>query len=125
MLAEFVMKLAWSEYVWSDQLWIIIGGLFMLTGLIGCFVKKMPGTPLTWAGLLMLQLMVSPPFTTLFILLMAALTIIMIMADYVAPAISEKQFGSPKIGKYISNSLKFITGLYMAYEFVISVFIIG
>ncbi len=108
----------WNNLVWSDRLWIVTGAIFLIAGLIGCFVKKMPGTPLTWAALLMLQLLSDPPFSTLFILLMASVTIIMIMADYVAPVVSEKLLGRQKTGMIISNFMKFIAGLYMAYEFI-------
>lgn len=119
------ISLTWNNLVWSDQLWIVTGALFLIAGLIGCFVKKMPGTPLTWASLLMLQLLSEPPFSTLFILFMAAITIIMIMADYVAPVLTEKWLKKQKPGVIIGNVLKFMAGLYMAYEFIMAVTVIN
>lgn len=112
------MKLAWSEFIWSDKIWIIIGALFMILGLAGCFVKKIPGTPFGLAGLLMLQLMEAPPFYTFEILILSAITIVVISVDYVAPVIAEKKFGKTKPGIIISNIVKFTVVGYMTYLFV-------
>ena len=116
-----MMKLAWSEFIWSDKIWIIIGAVFMVLGLIGCFVKKIPGTPFGLAGLLMLQLMEQPPFFTFEMLIMSAVTIVVISIDYVAPAIAEKKTGNPKIGIIISNIVKFCVVAYMTYMFVMAI----
>ena len=117
MMAEITMKLAWSEFIWSDKIWIIIGAVFMILGLVGCFVKKIPGTPFGLAGLLMLQLMEKPPFYTFQILILSAITIVVISVDYVAPVIAEKKFGKTKPGIIISNIVKFAVVGYMTYLF--------
>jgi len=116
-----MMKLAWSEFIWSDKIWIIIGAVFMVLGLIGCFVKKIPGTPFGLAGLLMLQLMEQPPFYTLEMLVMSAITIVVISIDYVAPAIADKKFGRAKTGVIISNIFKFGVVAYMTYMFAMAI----
>ncbi len=121
MVAEITMKLAWSEFIWSDKIWIIIGAVFMILGLLGCFVKKIPGTPFGLAGLLMLQLMNEPPFYTFQILILSAITLVVISVDYVAPAIAEKQFGKTEPGIIISNIVKFAVVGYMAYLFVMAI----
>jgi len=121
MMAEITMKLAWSEFIWSDKIWIIIGAVFMILGLVGCFVKKIPGTPFGLAGLLMLQLMEKPPFYTFQILILSAITIVVISVDYVAPVIAEKKFGKTKPGIIISNIVKFAVVGYMTYLFVMAI----
>ncbi|HPS83271.1 hypothetical protein DSECCO2_662460 [anaerobic digester metagenome] len=121
MMAEITMKLAWSEFIWSDKIWIIIGAVFMILGLVGCFVKKIPGTPFGLAGLLMLQLMEKPPFYTFQILILSAITIVVISVDYVAPVIAEKKFGKTKPGIIISNIVKFAVVGYMTYLFVMGI----
>ncbi|HCB63190.1 MAG TPA: hypothetical protein DHV29_01815 [Bacteroidales bacterium] len=118
MMGEITMQLAWSEFIWSDKIWIIIGAVFMILGLVGCFVKIIPGTPFGLAGLMMLQLMKEPPFYTFQILILSAITIVVISVDYVAPAIAEKQFGKTRPGIIISNIVKFAVVGYMAYLFV-------
>ena len=120
-MAEITMKLAWSEFIWSDKIWIIIGAVFMILGLVGCFVKKIPGTPFGLAGLLMLQLMEKPPFYTFQILILSAITIVVISVDYVAPVIAEKKFGKTKPGIIISNIVKFAVVGYMTYLFVMAI----
>ncbi len=120
-MAEITMKLAWSEFIWSDKIWIIIGAVFMILGLVGCFVKKIPGTPFGLAGLLMLQLMEKPPFYTFQILILSAITIVVISVDYVAPVIAEKKFGKTKPGIIISNIVKFAVVGYMTYLFVMGI----
>ena len=120
-MAEITMKLAWSEFIWSDKIWIIIGAVFMILGLVGCFVKKIPGTPFGLAGLLMLQLMEKPPFYTFQILILSAVTIVVISVDYVAPVIAEKKFGKTKPGIIISNIVKFAVVGYMTYLFVMAI----
>ena len=121
MMAEITMKLAWSEFIWSDKIWIIIGAVFMILGLVGCFVKKIPGTPFGLAGLLMLQLMEKPPFYTFQILILSAITIVVISVDYVAPVIADKKFGKTKPGIIISNIVKFAVVGYMTYLFVMGI----
>jgi len=116
-----MMKLAWSGFIWSDKIWIIIGAVFIILGLAGCFIKKIPGTPFGLAGLLMLQLMGEPPFYTFEMLIMSAITIVVISIDYAAPAISEKKLGTPKTGIIISNCFKFAVVAYMAYMFVMAI----
>jgi uncharacterized protein YqgC (DUF456 family) len=121
MITEISMKLAWSEFIWSDKIWIIIGAVFIILGLVGCFVKKIPGTPFGLAGLMMLQLMAEPPFYTFEILILSAITIVVISVDYVAPAISEKKLGNAKTGIIICNCIKFCVVAYMAYRFVMAI----
>ena len=118
MFAEFIADLAWSKFIWSDKIWISIGAVFMILGLLGCFVKKIPGTHFGLAGLLMLQLMEKPPFYTAQMLILSAITITVISVDYVAPIIAEKKFGKTKPGIIISNLVKFIVVGYMTYLFV-------
>ena len=46
----------------------------MLTGIIGSVAPILPGPPLSYIGLLMLQLLASPPFTTRFLVVMGIIT---------------------------------------------------
>ena len=116
-----MMKLAWGEFIWSDKIWIIIGAVFMILGMVGCFVKNIPGTPFGLAGLLMLQLMEKPPFYTYQILILSAITIVVIIVDFVAPVISVKKCGKTKPGIIISNIVKFIVVCFMTYLFVMGI----
>lgn len=79
-------------------LWIIIGALFIFIGVIGCFVPVLPGPPLAYIGLLMLQLLNEPAFTTRFLLIWAAITAFVTLLDYVIPVYGTKKFGGSKRG---------------------------
>lgn len=110
-----------SDFSWNDKLWIIIGAVFMLLGLSGCFVKKIPGVPFALLGLMILQLMENAPFYVYEILILLAITIVIMILDYQAPVIGEKLFKSQKTGVLISNIIKLSIVAYMIYRFVIAI----
>jgi uncharacterized protein len=83
---------------WSDILWISLGAVFIIVGLIGCILPVIPGPPLSFFGLLLLQLKNDPPFTTEFMLIMAAITIAVTIIDYMLPVWGAKKFGAGKWG---------------------------
>ncbi|MFC1731793.1 DUF456 domain-containing protein [candidate division KSB1 bacterium] len=81
-----------------DFLWIAIGIIILIIGIIGCVLPVIPGPAVSFVSLLILQLKHEAPFNlrTLFILglIMAAVTIL----DYVVPVIGTKKFGGSKLG---------------------------
>ena len=93
----------------------------MIIGLIGCFVKKIPGVPFALLGLMILQLMENAPFYAYEIVILLAITIVILILDYQAPVIGEKLFKSQKTGILISNIVKLIFVAYMIYRFVIAI----
>lgn len=86
------------DFAWGDLIWIIIGGAIMLLGLLGCFVPIIPGPPLSFIGLLLLQLKQTPPFTTNFLLIMAGIALVVTVLDYIVPIKGAKKFGASKAG---------------------------
>lgn len=81
-----------------DLVWIVIGGLLMLAGIIGCLLPFIPGPPLSFFGLLFLQLQETAPFTPKFLLLWAAIVIVITVLDYFVPIYGTKRFGGTKYG---------------------------
>lgn len=81
-----------------DIFWLILGILFLLAGLVGCLLPLLPGPPLTYVGLLVLQLREAPPFTTNFLLIWALIVIIVTVLDYVIPIYGTKKFGGSNAG---------------------------
>jgi len=79
---------------------IIIGSILMLLGLAGSILPVLPGPPLSFIGLLLIALLkhFSPPLTPTFVIIMAAVTIIVIVMDYVIPLLGAKRFGASKWG---------------------------
>lgn len=78
---------------------IILGLLVSLTGLAGCILPIVPGPPLSFLALIILSFAKSwEPFSATFLWIMAALTIIVTLLDYVVPAAGAKKYGATKMG---------------------------
>jgi uncharacterized protein YqgC (DUF456 family) len=95
-----------------DILWLVLGILFMLGGLAGSLLPILPGPPLCYAALLILQLRSSPPFTLNFLLIWALITVVITAFDYVIPAYSTKKFGGSKYGVW-GCTIGLIVGLWL------------
>jgi len=83
-----------------DALWLVLGAILMLTGLAGCILPFLPGPPLCYIALLIQQLQSSPPYTTDFLLIWAAITLVITGLDYVIPLYGTKKFGGTKYGMW-------------------------
>ncbi|HNP06835.1 MAG TPA: DUF456 domain-containing protein [Cyclobacteriaceae bacterium] len=81
-----------------DLVWAVIGGILMLAGIIGCLLPFIPGPPLSFLGLLLLQLRETAPFTTQFLILWAVIVIVITALDYLVPIYGTKRFGGTKYG---------------------------
>ena len=83
-----------------DVLWIILASLFILAGIVGCLVPLLPGPPLVYVGFLFVQLKETPPFTLNFMLLWAAIVIVVSVLDYLIPVYGTKKLGGSKYGMW-------------------------
>ncbi|HEY5690064.1 MAG TPA: DUF456 domain-containing protein [Cyclobacteriaceae bacterium] len=81
-----------------DIIWILIAGVFMLTGIIGCLIPILPGPPLSFIGLLILQLQSRAPFTTNFLLVWLIIVVIITALDYFVSIYGAKGFGGTRYG---------------------------
>lgn len=81
-----------------ELVWIIIGSILMLVGLIGCLLPILPGPPLSYLGLLCLQLIDPTPFSLRFMLIWLVITIVVTVLDYIVPAYGTKRYGGSKYG---------------------------
>jgi len=78
---------------------IILGLLFAVIGLIGCILPIIPGPPLSFFALIILSYAKNwEPFSTIFLIIMAGLTMVVTVLDYVVPAIEAKRYGASKLG---------------------------
>ena len=78
---------------------IIIGFIFVIIGLIGCVIPGVPGPPFNFLALVLLSIAKhGEPFSLNFLILMAALTIVVTALDYVVPTAGAKKFGASKLG---------------------------
>ncbi len=77
---------------------IILGVLLIIIGFVGCFVPGIPGPPLAYISLLLLQVGESAPFTVKFLVTMAVIVLGVFALDYLIPAFGAKKFGGSKYG---------------------------
>ncbi len=95
------MELLFSFNIpWSDLLWISLGALLIIVGLVGCIAPVIPGPPLSYLGLLLLQLKEDPPFSLTFMLILAGVTAFVTIIDYMLPVWGAKKFGAGKWGTW-------------------------
>jgi uncharacterized protein len=81
-----------------DIFWLIVAIILMLVGIAGSFLPVLPGPPLSYAALWVMQLRSDPPFTLTFLLIMLGVTILVTVLDYWVPIYGTKRFGGTKYG---------------------------
>jgi hypothetical protein len=78
---------------------IILGLLLALIGLVGCILPVIPGPPLSFFALIILSYAKNwEPFSSTFLIIMAGLTIVVTILDYVVPASGAKKYGASRLG---------------------------
>ncbi len=95
-----------------DIFWIVLGGLLMVIGLVGCFLPVLPGPPLAFMGLWIQQLKSEQPFDARFLWTWAGITLLVTVLDYWMPVYSTKKFGGSKYGIW-GCTIGLIIGLWM------------
>lgn len=77
---------------------IIIGIIIIIIGLIGCFVPVLPGPPLAYISLVLLQFRTEATFSLQFMLIMAGIVAAVTLLDYLIPALGAKKWGGSRYG---------------------------
>lgn len=79
---------------------IVIGSIFVLVGIAGCVLPILPGPVLIFLGLLVLALLkdFSSPLTPTLMIVMAILTVVVTIGDYMIPLWGAKKYGTSKWG---------------------------
>ena len=81
-----------------DILLIILGVIALLLGLVGCIVPMLPGPPISYVALLILQLTDRAPFTTTQLLFWLLLVSLVQLVDYFLPMLGTKYSGGGRWG---------------------------
>jgi len=79
-----------------DIVLVIVAFLFLLAGLFGSVVPALPGPPLGFAGLLLLQWSGRAAFTPAFLWVLAGIAIAVTVMDSLLPALMAKRFGGSR-----------------------------
>ena len=77
---------------------ITIGALFILAGIIGSFLPVIPGPPLAYVGLLLLQLTESYGFSISFLAVWGLIVVIVVTLENILPAIGTSRYGGTSYG---------------------------
>lgn len=82
-----------------DILIIVIGLILALAGIIGCILPVIPGPIFSFLALILLSLTKNwQIFSPTFLIVMGALTALLMILDYIAPALGAKKYGASKPG---------------------------
>lgn len=104
-----------------DYFLIIVGILFALTGILGCFLPFLPGPPLNYIALLLLHFTSNHQFTTKFLVIWAIVSAIVVLIDYLIPVWGTKKFGGSKQGVW-GSLIGLVVGLFVFPPFGIILF---
>lgn len=80
-----------------EILLLILGAMLICVGLLGVFIPFLPGLPVSYAGLLVLQI-TSSPFTVKFLVVWAVIVAFVTIVDSLIPTYGSKKFGGTPYG---------------------------
>lgn len=83
-----------------DILWIVLGIILMIIGILGCVLPIIPGPPIAYVAILIQQLKKDPPFDARFLTIWALVTAGVTILDYVVPIYGTKRLGGTKKGMW-------------------------
>jgi uncharacterized protein YqgC (DUF456 family) len=95
-----------------DTFLIVTGIALLLAGIVGCFLPVLPGPPLAYGSIILLQISSYKPFTEKFLFIWAIATILIVVADYYIPIWGTKKFGGTKGGVW-GATIGLIIGIFL------------
>ena len=95
-----------------DWILLVLAIILMLAGLIGCVIPVLPGPPISFLGLIVLNFTHFANFTANFLILFGIITVIVFVIDYFVPIWGVKKFGGSKVG-VIGATTGFFIGLFV------------
>ena len=96
-----------------DVLLAILGILLLVGGLAGCILPALPGPPLSYIALLILQITRFADFSNRFLIIAAIVTVIVTVADYIVPVWGTKKWGGSKAGA-MGSVVGLLVGLFFS-----------
>jgi uncharacterized protein YqgC (DUF456 family) len=96
-----------------DILLVVLGICFIIGGLLGCILPVMPGPPLSYIALLLLQATKFADYSTKFLLITASVMIVVTVLDYLLPVWGTRKWGGSRAGA-IGSILGLLVGLFLS-----------
>ena len=94
-----------------DWIYILIGALLLITGIVGCFLPVLPGPPIAYLSFFALQLSSYSPFTVKTLLIYGILMLAVTALDYLVPIWGTKKQGGTKYGTW-GSTIGLIAGIF-------------
>ena len=99
-----------------DLLLLVLAAILMVTGMLGSFLPVLPGVPLSWVGLLLFYLTSVVPMNYTFLGVTLLVALIVVVLQYVIPALGSKYFGGSKKGM-LGATIGLVVGLFIPIPF--------
>lgn len=91
---------------------IIIGLILAIAGMVGCILPVLPGPILSFCALILISWTKNwQIFSQTFLIVMGAVTALLILLDYVAPALGAKKYGASRRGLW-GSAIGMIIGIF-------------
>jgi len=81
-----------------DTFLIVIAIILLIGAIAGCIIPFLPGPPLAYGSLILIQISSYKPYSEKFLIIWALVTILVVVADYYIPIWGTKKFGGTKGG---------------------------
>lgn len=94
-----------------DIFLIIVAGLLLVIGFLGCILPVIPGVTLSYIGILLLHFSSKVEFSSQFLIGWGIAVIVVQLLDYVIPIWGTKKFGGSKYGIW-GSTIGMIFGLF-------------
>ena len=86
-----------------NTLLIILAILLALIGIAGSIIPGLPGPPFSWAALLVLNFTTAADHNATYLIVTAAVAVVITLLDYVVPSLSTNRHGGSKAGVWGCN----------------------
>lgn len=92
---------------------IVIGLILALAGIIGCILPIIPGPIFSFLALILLSWAKNwQVFSQTFLIVMGSLTALLMILDYIAPALGAKKYGASKPGLW-GSAIGMVIGIFL------------
>jgi len=94
-----------------DIVLVVIGAFLMIVGILGCFLPILPGPPISFLALLLLQWTEKAPFSSDTLWTWGLITLGVTALDYIVPIYGTKKFGGTKRGVW-GSTIGLVIGIF-------------
>ena len=101
-----------GENTEMEIFFVILAFVLLAAGLLGAVLPVLPGPPLSYVGLLVLQWSGRGGFTVSFLALWAVITVVVTLMDYFLPTLMTKQFGGSRYAS-VGSVIGLIVGIFV------------